>query len=93
VGLDRPVLLVINLGGNNVLSLEQTAQCMVECNGGGQMEKRDFPPERKRIDIGDFYASYDRIQTLLGWQPRISLREGFLRTLDYFRSNLNQYVS
>ncbi len=83
---------IFNLGGNTVLSLEQTAQCMLECNGGGQMEKRDFPPERKRIDIGDFYASYDRIQTVLGWQPKISLQEGFQRTLDYFRSNLNQYV-
>lgn len=84
---------IFNLGGDTVLSLEQTAQCMVECNGGGQMEKRDFPPERKRIDIGDFYASYDRIRTLLGWQPKVSLPEGFQRTLDYFRSNLNQYVS
>lgn len=83
---------IFNLGGDTVLSLEQTAQCMVECNGGGQMEKRDFPPERKRIDIGDFYASYDRIRTLLGWQPKVSLPEGFQRTLDYFRSNLNQYV-
>lgn len=84
---------IFNLGGDTVLSLEQTAQCMVECNGGGQMEKRDFPPERKRIDIGDFYASYDRIRTVLGWQPKVSLPEGFQRTLDYFRSNLNQYVS
>lgn len=84
---------IFNLGGDTVLSLEQTAQCMVECNGGGQMEKRDFPPERKRIDIGDFYASYDRIRTLLGWQPKVSLPEGFQRTLDYFRSNLNQYVA
>ena len=28
-----------------------------------------FPPERKRIDIGDFYADVTKAETLLGWQP------------------------
>jgi UDP-glucose 4-epimerase len=83
---------IFNLGGDTILSLEQTAQWMVECNGGGQIDIQPFPQERKRIDIGDFYANYDQIRTVLGWQPKISLREGFQRTLEYYRSNLNEYI-
>ncbi len=52
-----------------------------------------FPEERRRIDIGDFYTDYGKIQRKLGWEPRIDLREGARRTIDFYRENIRHYVS
>jgi len=83
---------VFNLGGAEVLALAELARLLVEVNGGGAFVHRAFPPERKRIDIGDYYADFRLIQRELGWTPKVSLREGLARTLDYYRQNLPHYV-
>jgi UDP-glucose 4-epimerase len=82
---------VFNLGGGEVTSLVELAQLLVELNGVGRFEQREFPAERKRIDIGDYYADDALIRKTLGWRPAISLREGFKRTLDFFRTNRDHY--
>jgi len=82
---------IFNLGGTEVVSLADLAQLLVEVYGGGQFVHKEFPVERKRIDIGDYYADDALIRQTLGWEPRVSLREGLKQTIDYFRANLDQY--
>jgi len=81
-----------NLGGDCVISLKALAGLLLGVNGGGEYSIRCYPPERKRIDIGDYYSDFSRIRTALGWEPRIPLREGLERTLAYYRENLDRYV-
>jgi UDP-glucose 4-epimerase len=81
-----------NLGGDCVISLRGLAGLLVEINGGGEFSVRSYPPKRKRIDIGDYYADFSRIRATLGWAPRIALREGLARTLAYYRENLGRYL-
>ena len=60
--------------------------------GRGAVERREFPPERKRIDIGDYVADDRRFRELTGWTPQVGLGEGLQRSLDYFRSRLSLYA-
>ncbi len=83
---------IFNLGGEPVVNLTELATQLIAVNGGGDFEARDFPAERKRIDIGDYFADYRLIQDTLGWRPRVPLSEGLARTLIYFRENLNHYL-
>ena len=46
-----------------------------------------FPPERKAIDIGDFYADSSKIARVTGWRPTVSLREGLARTVAFYRQH------
>ncbi len=80
-----------NLGGGEVLTLEALARLAVEVNGGGAVEKIPFPPERKVIDIGDYYANYTAFSQLTGWQPRVKLAAGLRATLDYYREHGQHY--
>jgi UDP-glucose 4-epimerase len=82
---------VFNLGGDSVISLKDLADLLIEVNGGGRSITRSFPPDRKRIDIGDYYADFSRIRSLLGWEPKVSLRRGLLKTLKFYRKNLEHY--
>ena len=83
---------VYNLGGSEVIDLTALAQLMIEANGSGSFEVREFPPERHAIDIGDYYGDYTKIRTQLGWMPKRSLRETMNNALAYYRENLRHYV-
>lgn len=83
---------VFNVGGEPVVSLLETARLLVEANGGGEYAVRSFPPERKRIDIGDYYASDALLRETVGWRPQISLADGLARTVAYYRQYLTEYL-
>ena len=80
-----------NLGDSEVVALRALADRLVEANGGGEYEVRSFPEERKRIDIGDYYADFSRFSAL-GWSPRIRLADGLRDTIDYYRKHLADYT-
>lgn len=61
---------VYNLGHQEVTSLRELAELMVQINGSGEYRLVPFPPERKVIDIGDYYADFSKFQQALGWSPR-----------------------
>jgi UDP-glucose 4-epimerase len=81
-----------NLGGSEPVSLLQLAELLVQINGGGEFQCRDFPADRKRIDIGDYYSDDRRIREALGWLPSTSLEAGLKTTLDYYREHMAEYV-
>lgn len=83
---------VYNLGGDRVVSLREAAELLVRANGSGEYVIREFPAERKKIDIGDYYSDDRRIRAELGWEPRVPLEEGFARTLAYYRHHLPSYL-
>lgn len=83
---------VFNLGGDGVVSLKDLAALLVEINGGGEYVVREFPADRQRIDIGDYYSDFGKIRAALGWEPRTPLREALQRTLDFYRAHLGRYV-
>lgn len=83
---------IFNLGGDGPISLQQLGELLVEVAGSGDHVARDYPAERKRIDIGDYYADDSAIRDALGWEPRTRLRDGLARTLEYYRKHLRHYV-
>ncbi len=83
---------IYNLGGCEVVNLRDLARLLVEANGGGDLQVLAFPEDRKRIDIGDYYADDSRARSELEWIPRVDLKEGLRRSLEYYRSNLEHYL-
>jgi Nucleoside-diphosphate-sugar epimerases len=83
---------IYNLGGSPVVSLTDLAEMLVEVAGKGSYTVHEFPPERKKIDIGDYYSDSSLIRQELGWQQHIDLREGLKRTINFYRCNLNNYL-
>ncbi len=83
---------VYNLGGGPPVSLEELACVLIDVAGSGRFEKKDFPAERKRIDIGDYFADDRRFRQLTGWRPETDLRNGLARSVEYYRANIASYI-
>lgn len=80
-----------NLGGLEVISLKDLAILMTKQGYGGSFELVSFPPERKIIDIGDYYADCSLIKRELGWSPLVRLSDGLTRTLQYYEEHGHHY--
>jgi nucleoside-diphosphate-sugar epimerase len=89
---DGAVGEVFNLGGPERVSLKQLADLLVELAGGDATARIvPFPKDRLAIDIGDYYGDYRKAEAALGWTPRVPLREGLRRSLEFFREHRRHY--
>ena len=82
---------IFNLGHREHLDLKELAELLVRINGDGSYELIPFPEDRKTIDIGDYYADFRKVETLLGWSPQVSLESGLPKTLEYYREHHAHY--
>src|SRR5271166_5194308 len=77
----------------DLLYVDDAAEAFLyAAHGGGKYEIREFPAERKRIDIGDFITDDRRFRAISGWHPRVRLADGLRRSLDYYRRHLACYL-
>ena len=75
--------LPVNIGNPEELTILECAQAVLEVTGSkSELCFVDLPvddPARRRPDI-------TRARTLLGWEPRVGLKEGLKKSLEFFRS-------
>ncbi len=74
---------VVNIGNPEEFTVKELAEIVSELVGVALLtDPRPLPPDdptRRRPDI-------TLARELLGWEPRIRLQDGLVRTLEYFRS-------
>jgi UDP-glucose 4-epimerase len=83
---------VFNVGGSEPIAHRDLVTLLIEIAGMGSVRYVDWPPEKKRIDIGSFYSDSTKFQHAVGWTPRVSLREGLSRTVNFYREHMRHYV-
>lgn len=84
---------IYNLGGCEVVSLKNLAQILIDVAGQGDYIIKEFPEERKKIDIGDYYSDASKIHQELGWKAQTNIRQALKLTLDYFRPRWKEYCA
>lgn len=82
---------VINVGSDIPSTFRELAETLVRVAGSGRWEFHPFSDERSAQEPGDFYSDINKISTLTGWRPTISLEEGLRRTVDYYRQYKQYY--
>ncbi len=89
---DRSNGQVFNVGGSQPIAHRDLVDLLIAIAGTGRYRFVEWPPEKKAIDIGDFYADSSLIGATLGWRPVTTLRDGLTRTLDFYRKHMPHYV-
>jgi len=82
---------VYNLGSPERINLRDLAQLLVQVVGAGRFKILQFPEERMKIDIGDYYSDSSKIESALGWRPVVPLADGLARTVSFFRDHFDHY--
>ncbi|MDX1437270.1 MAG: GDP-mannose 4,6-dehydratase [Anaerolineales bacterium] len=72
---------IINLGGHEIIKINALITALEERIGkAAQIERRDRHP----ADMQTNWADVSRAQTLLGWQPQVSLDAGLDETVNWY---------
>jgi len=82
---------VFNVGSGVPISFINLAKKIIKIAGSGRFAFTNFTEERKALEPGDYYTDINKIKSIVGWQPRISLDEGIKRTVDFYRCYKNKY--
>ena len=74
-----------NIGNPNEFTVRQLAQLVLELTGSNStLAFNPLPEDDPKVRQPDI----TRARTMLGWEPKVELREGVQRTIDYFRGVL-----
>lgn len=82
---------IYNLSGGEPISLAELANQLIRITGRGTIESKPFPPERRLIDIGNFYSTSQKIESELGWRAQTSLNQGLTQTIEFYSKNREHY--
>ncbi len=82
---------VFNTGARPAFTLRAFSELLIAIVGKGEIIDAEWPPEKSRIDIGDFEADYSRITAELGWIPTVGLEEGLRRTVEFYLEHGDHY--
>ena len=83
---------VYNVGGLEPIAHKDLVTLLLDVAGTGRVKYVPWPPEKKQIDIGSFYSDSSKFTAATGWRPRVTLREGLRRTIEFYRAHLPQYL-
>src|SRR6186713_2534397 len=76
----------VNIGNPHEVTIEEIAKTIIRLVGSkSRIIYRPLPvddPKQRRPDI-------TRARTILGWEPKVGLEEGLLKTVEYFKKKLN----
>jgi dTDP-glucose 4,6-dehydratase len=74
-----------NIGNPTEFTVRQLAEMVVELTGTkATIISEPLPQDDPKVRKPDI----TRARTMLGWEPKVPLREGLVRTIEYFRSLL-----
>src|SRR5580765_3688679 len=75
----------VNLGNPVEMTIKQIAETIIKMTGStSKIVYRPLPtddPKQRRPDI-------TRARTLLGWEPKVQLEEGLVKTIEYFKTKV-----
>ena len=83
---------VFNVGGFEPISHRDLVHLLIATAGSGSYRFVEWPPDKKAIDIGDFYADWRLIADTLGWRPHTTLADGMHETIAFYREHFAHYV-
>jgi UDP-glucose 4-epimerase len=83
---------IFNLGGISTIRLVELAKLLIDVYGSGDYIIRDFPEDRKKIDIGDYYSDFSLITKTLGWRPHVQIKDALEKTIAFYKQHFEHYI-
>uniref|UniRef100_A0A7V4LC77 NAD-dependent epimerase/dehydratase family protein n=1 Tax=Desulfobacca acetoxidans TaxID=60893 RepID=A0A7V4LC77_9BACT len=82
---------VYNLGSGTGTAFIDMVRLVAELVPGTEIQHLPWPADRYFVETGDFVADISRLKAATGWEPKVSLREGIARTVEFYRRHREHY--
>jgi nucleoside-diphosphate-sugar epimerase len=80
------------LGSCENTEFRAMAELVVEVVGRGSIRFVPWPKDYERIETGTVVIDTSKLRNAIGWEPKVSLREGISRTYNYYATHLARYL-
>ena len=75
----------VNIGNPREMSIEEIARTIIKMTGAtSRIVYKPLPTDDPKIRQPDI----TRARALLGWEPKVALEEGLVKTIEYFRTKI-----
>ena len=75
----------VNIGNPHEMTIEEIARKIIEISGSrSRIVYKPLPEDDPKVRKPDI----TRARTLLGWEPKVPLEEGLVKTLEYFKTKV-----
>jgi dTDP-glucose 4,6-dehydratase len=75
----------VNIGNPQEMTIEGIAKTIIRMTGSkSRIIYQDLPEDDPKVRQPDI----TRARTLLGWEPKVPLEQGLVRTIDYFKRKM-----
>ena len=75
----------VNIGNPREMTIEEIARTIIKMTGSrSRIIYQPLPTDDPKVRQPDI----TRARTLLGWEPKVPLEEGLVRTIEYFRTKI-----
>jgi dTDP-glucose 4,6-dehydratase len=75
----------VNIGNPAEMTIKQIAETIIDMTGSkSKIVYKPLPVDDPKVRKPDI----TRARTLLGWEPKVDLREGLTKTIDYFKTKV-----
>jgi dTDP-glucose 4,6-dehydratase len=75
----------VNIGNPHEMTIEGIAKTIIQMTGSkSKIIYQDLPVDDPKVRQPDI----TRARTLLGWEPKVKLEQGLVKTIDYFKRKM-----
>ena len=78
---------VFNVGSGERVKFIDIARKVVEKCKSGSFKAVPFPKNLEKFELGSFYFDISKVKRAFGWKPKIKMKEGIKKMVEYYKNN------
>jgi len=79
------------IGSGREMKFIDMVHAVLKAAGSGSFKSVPWPEDRKAIEVGNFFVSFEKFRKETGWEPRTALEDGLQKTVEFYRSRKADY--
>ncbi len=83
---------VFNMGSGQDWSVKELAKLIGSLMGHKSIEIEIDKDRLRPLDVERLQADYSKMRKLTGWKPKVELKEGLKKTIEWFKANGSQWI-
>jgi UDP-glucose 4-epimerase len=82
---------VYNLGSGVGTAFKEMVAVIAECIPNTEIIEVPWPADRYFVETGHYISDISRIRSAIGWEPKIDLRTGIVKTIEFYSAHREHY--